>query len=249
MTHASNVLGTVQPIERIAPLVRFPGGLFFVDALQSAGVVPIDLRSIAVDLSAFPGHKALYGPTGTGALYVGLRAEGRIRPLREGGTGGDSSSETQPTLMPYLLEGGTPYALGVAGLSAGIGWVSEHGPGALAAHEVDMLQQVVDWAERLEGWRIAGRWDPSAHVGALSLIVPEGLSPQDLGSILDVSFDIAVRPGLHCVPTFTGGAAPSPRGRSASARAHSPRPTRSRGCSGPSPRSPSASSDRTPSGP
>jgi len=200
MTHASNVLGTVQPIERIAPLVRAAGALFLVDAAQSAGVVPIDLRAVPIDLLAFPGHKALYGPTGTGALYVGPRVDGKIRPWREGGTGGDSSSETQPLLMPYLLEGGTPNVLGAAGLAAGIGWVTDQGPDKLRVHEVGLLQQVVDWIEHSEGWQFAGRWDPATHVGALSLNVPEGLTPQDLGSILDVSFDIAVRPGLHCAP-------------------------------------------------
>lgn len=200
MTHAANVLGTVQPIEAIAPLVRESGALFLVDAAQSAGVVPIDLRSVPIDLLAFPGHKALYGPTGTGALYVGSRADGKLRPWREGGTGGDSSSETQPELMPYFLEGGTPNVLGAAGLAEGIAWVMEQGPDRLRAHEVELLQQVVDWVERNPGWRIAGRWEPAAHVGALSLIVPEGLTPQDLGSILDVSFDVAVRPGLHCAP-------------------------------------------------
>lgn len=200
MTHTSNVLGTVQPIERIAPLVRAAGAYFLVDAAQSAGVIPIDLRATPIDFLAFPGHKALYGPTGTGALYVGPRADGKIRPWREGGTGGDSSSETQPSILPYFLEGGTPNVLGVAGLAAGLAWVREHGPEKLRKHEVDLLQRVVDWVEKSEGWRIAGRWDPAAHAGALSLIVPKGLSPQDIGSILDVSFDIAVRPGLHCAP-------------------------------------------------
>ena len=76
----------------------------------------------------------------------------------------------------------------------------ERGPDNLRNHEVSLLEQVVDWAERTEAWRIAGRWDPATHVGALSLVVPEGLTPQDLGSILDVSFEIAVRPGLHCAP-------------------------------------------------
>ena len=161
---------------------------------------PSTSAAVPIDLLAFPGHKALYGPTGTGALYVGPRADGRIRPWREGGTGGDSSSETQPALMPYLLEGGTPNVLGAAGLAAGIAWVTEQGPEKLRAHEVGLLQQVVDWVEHSEGWRIAGRWDPAAHVGALSLLVPDGLTPQDLGSILDVSFEIAVRPGLHCAP-------------------------------------------------
>lgn len=198
LTHASNVLGTVQPIEAIAPIVRASGALFLVDAAQSAGVVPIDLKATPIDLLAFPGHKSLYGPTGTGALYVGPRAN--PRPWREGGTGGDSSSETQPTLFPYVLEGGTPNVLGVAGLAAGVAWVVERGPETLRRHEVELLQAVVDWAEKSEGWKVAGRWDPASHVGALSLIVPEPLTPQDLGSILDTSFEIAVRPGLHCAP-------------------------------------------------
>lgn len=198
MTHASNVLGTVQPIAAIATIVRESNALFLVDAAQSAGVVPIDLRVTPIDLLAFPGHKALYGPTGTGALYVGPRAN--PRPWREGGTGGDSSSETQPTALPFFLEGGTPNVLGVAGLAAGISWVVERGPDALRRHEVECLERVVEWADAADGWSVAGRWDRETHVGALSLIVPESLTPQDLGSILDGSFEIAVRPGLHCAP-------------------------------------------------
>ncbi len=126
LTHASNVLGTVQPIEAIAAIVREAGALMLVDAAQSAGVVPIDLRASAIDLLAFPGHKALYGPTGTGALYVGPRA--RLRAWREGGTGGDSKNEVQPEELPHALEGGTPNALGIAGLAAGVAWVAERGP-------------------------------------------------------------------------------------------------------------------------
>jgi cysteine desulfurase family protein len=200
MTHASNVLGTVQPIDEIASIVRESGALFLLDAAQTAGVVPLDLRELPVDFVAFPGHKALYGPTGTGALYAGPRTDGRLRPWREGGTGGDSSSPTQPVVLPYALEGGTPNVLGVAGLTAGIAWVAERGPDELRRHEVGLLQRVVDWVQEAEGWRIAGRWDSDAHVGALSLVVPELLTPQDLAAILDTSFDIAVRPGLHCAP-------------------------------------------------
>jgi cysteine desulfurase family protein len=200
MTHASNVLGTVQPIAEVGRIVRERGALFLVDAAQSAGVVPINLRQLAVDMLAFPGHKALYGPTGTGALYVGPRADGKIRPWREGGTGGDSSSPVQPSELPYLLEGGTPNVLGAAGLAAGIAWVADEGPDRLRAHEVGLLQQVVDWVTATPEWLVAGRWDPETHVGALSLVVPTQLTPQDLGAILDSSFDIAVRPGLHCAP-------------------------------------------------
>jgi cysteine desulfurase/selenocysteine lyase len=201
MTHAANVLGTVQPVAAIARMVREADALFLVDAAQTAGVVPIDLRADPIDLLAFPGHKALYGPTGTGALYVGPRAT--VKPWREGGTGGDSKNEVQPDLMPYLLEGGTPNALGIAGLAEGLAWVAGRGPEANRRHEVALLQKVVDWIEgNDDGWRVAGRWDPETHVGALSLITPDldVHHPQELAASLDSSFEIAVRPGLHCAP-------------------------------------------------
>ena len=155
ITHASNVVGTVQPIEAIAPIVREAGALFLVDAAQSAGLVPIDLKTTPIDYLAFPGHKALYGPTGTGALYVGPRAN--PRPWREGGTGGDSSSETMPQELPFLLEGGTPNVLGIAGLVAGVAWVAERGVDASREHEVGLLQKVVDWVEAADGWGYGNR--------------------------------------------------------------------------------------------
>ena len=203
LTHAANVLGTVQPIETIGALVREAGALFLVDAAQSAGVVPIDLKATAIDLLAFPGHKAFYGPTGTGVLYVGPRAD--LRAWREGGTGGDSKSEVQPEELPHALEGGTPNALGIAGLAAGLDWVTRQGAETNRAHEVALLQKVVDWVEaegRSQGWELAGRWDPATHVGALSLITPDldDFHPQVVSDILDTSFGIVVRSGLHCAP-------------------------------------------------
>src|SRR5262249_36818831 len=123
LTHASNVLGAVQPVAEVGRIAQERDVLFLVDAPQPAGVNPIDVQAMAIDLLAFPGHKSLLGPTGTGALYVGPRAT--LRPWREGGTGGDSSSETQPKEFPYHLEGGTPNVLGVAGLAAGVAWVQE----------------------------------------------------------------------------------------------------------------------------
>jgi cysteine desulfurase family protein len=201
MTHAANVLGTVQPIAEIGAIAREAEALLLVDAAQTVGVVPIDLAADPIDLLAFPGHKALYGPTGTGALYVGPRAH--LRPWREGGTGGDSKHPVQPEELPHRLEGGTPNVLGVAGLKAGLDWVAERTPQANRQHEIALLQNVVDWAESGgSGWKIAGRWDPNSHVGALSLISPDvdTLHPQDVADILDTTFDIAIRPGLHCAP-------------------------------------------------
>src|SRR5207302_10010155 len=125
LTHASNVLGAVQPVGEVGRIARERDILYVVDAAQTAGVIPIDVQALYIDLLAFPGHKSLLGPTGTGALYVGPRAT--LRAWREGGTGGDSSSETQPKEFPYFLEGGTPNVLGVAGLAEGLRYVQQHG--------------------------------------------------------------------------------------------------------------------------
>ena len=126
ITHASNVLGTLQPIDEIGGIVRKHGAFLLVDAAQTAGVVPIDVRSMKIDLLAFPGHKALFGPTGTGILYVGPRVN--MHAWREGGTGGDSMSRIQPHKYPFFLEGGTPNVLGIAGLKAGIEFVTQRSP-------------------------------------------------------------------------------------------------------------------------
>jgi selenocysteine lyase/cysteine desulfurase len=159
--------------------------------------VEIDVQEDAIDLLAFPGHKSLLGPTGTGALYVGPRA--RVLAWREGGTGGDSSSETQPRDLPYFLEGGTPNVLGVAGLAAGIAYVVEQGIGRIREHEVALTEQLWRRLEALPGFEVFGHRDASRRVGTLSFRC-EMLAAPELGGILDQAFDIAVRPGLHCAP-------------------------------------------------
>jgi cysteine desulfurase family protein len=197
VTHASNVLGTVQPVAEIGRLVREAGSLFLVDAAQTAGVVPIDIAAMNIDLLAFPGHKSLLGPTGTGALYVGSRTQ--VAAWREGGTGGDSSSETQPRELPYFLEGGTPNVLGVAGLTAGIKYVTERGLGAIHAHETDLCERLWRRLDELGGFEVFGHRDAARRVGTLSFR-SEALPAAELGGILDQAFDIAIRPGLHCAP-------------------------------------------------
>jgi len=197
LTHGSNVLGTVQPIEEIGRIARERDLLLLVDAAQTAGVVPIDVQAMNIDLLAFPGHKALFGPTGTGALYVSPRAN--PRPWREGGTGGDSSSETQPNEYPYQLEGGTPNVLGIAGLIAGIQYVKGRGPDAIRRHEAELVARLWRRLDELPGVTVYGHRDLSRHVGAVSFR-SEMLPATELGGILDQAFDIAVRPGLHCAP-------------------------------------------------
>ena len=197
LTHASNVLGTVQPIAEVGRIAREHDLLFLVDAAQTAGVVPVDVQEMNIDLLAFPGHKSLLGPTGTGALYVGPRA--RLRPWREGGTGGDSSSETQPREFPYYLEGGTPNVLGVAGLAAGIQYVQEQGIDKIHAHEVALVEQLWRRLDELGSYQVFGHRDGSCRVGTLSFR-SAALPAAELGGILDQAFDIAIRPGLHCAP-------------------------------------------------
>ncbi len=210
LTHASNVVGTVQPISAIGKIAREHNLLFLVDAAQTAGVLPIDIQTMGIDLLALPGHKSLFGPTGTGALYAGSRA--KVGVWREGGTGGDSSSETQPRDLPYFLEGGTPNVLGIAGMTAGIKFVKQQGLKKIHDHEVELTAILWQRLDEIGGFKVLGHRDMSQRVATLSFQC-ESLPAAELGGILDQAFDIAIRPGLHCAPyihraqgTFPDGA-------------------------------------------
>jgi cysteine desulfurase / selenocysteine lyase len=199
ITHASNVLGTVQPIAQIGEVCRQASDaiLFLVDAAQTAGVVPIDVQAQLIDLMAAPGHKCLYGPTGTGFLYVSPRV--KLRPWREGGTGGDSSTPTQPKDFPYFLEGGTPNVLGIVGMIAGLDYVEAETPDRIRVHEVALCDRLRESLLEHGKFEFYGHLDPVQRVGTLSIRLPDLPAP-DLGGILDQAFDIAIRPGLHCSP-------------------------------------------------
>jgi cysteine desulfurase / selenocysteine lyase len=207
VTHASNVTGLIQPIEEIGARVRAHGALYLVDAAQSAGVVELSVKRAHIDLLALSGHKALLGPMGTGVLVVGERAE--PRPWREGGTGGDSTSPTQPREYPHALEAGTPNAVGLAGLNAAFDALA---PADTLAHEQQLLGRLLQGLQALDGVRVMGDTAAARRVGTLSFTV-SWMRPEELGAILDESFDIAVRAGLHCAPrahqalgTFPDGA-------------------------------------------
>lgn len=197
LTHASNVLGTVQPIDAVGKIAREREVLFLVDAAQTAGVIPIDIQATCIDLLAFPGHKSLLGPTGTGALYVGPGAI--VGAWREGGTGGDSKQPVQPSEFPHVLEGGTPNVHGIVGLIEGVRFVQQRGIDAMRDHELKLIEQIVRWAEESKLCQVAGKYDPASHVATVSLINPRW-ETQEVAMALDEAFEICVRPGLHCAP-------------------------------------------------
>ncbi len=197
ITHASNVTGTVQPITEIGQVARDHDLLFLVDGAQTAGVLPIDVRVMNIDLLALPGHKGLFGPTGTGLLYVGPRT--KVRAWREGGTGGNSADETQPVQLPFFLEGGTPNVLGVAGLADGIRFVVDKGLESIHHHEISLTERLWRRLDEMPQVKVVGHRDHSRRVGTLSF-KHDSIAAAELGGILDEAFQIAIRPGLHCAP-------------------------------------------------
>jgi cysteine desulfurase family protein len=195
--HVSNVSGTIQPIEAIAAIAREAGVLFLLDAAQSAGCIPIDVVATGIDMLAVPGHKGLYGPQGTGLLYVAPGVA--MRPLLAGGTGSNSTSEEQPDSFPDGFEAGTHNLPGIAGLKAGIEFVLEKGADGIGTHERKLVNAARSACADIPGITFYGPDDQSLRSGVLSFT----LSGHDAASVafeLDQRFDIAVRAGLHCAP-------------------------------------------------
>lgn len=209
MTHASNVLGTIQDAASVGAIAREADVLFCLDAAQTIGVYPIDVQAMQIDLLAFPGHKSLLAPTGTGGLYVGERvpepseqvdcSSGRLMPFREGGTGGDSKTPTQPAEYPHYLEGGTPNTIGIIGLEAGLDYLSTLEPGKTLSHEQALVQQVIDFVGSDDRFVLYGNGDAASRVGTVSFNVPD-MDSQEVSGVLDSAFEFAVRSGLHCAP-------------------------------------------------
>lgn len=195
LNHCSNVTGSVQPIEKIGPWCRQQGILFMVDAAQSAGVFPLDVETMSIDLLAAPGHKSLFGVQGVGFLYVGKSVH--LRPLKYGGTGTFSSQLTQPEQMPEHLECGTLNTPALAALSAGVQFVEEVGLTAIRLHEQNLINHLRAGLEPLDAVTLYG---PSATEGAVLSFNIDQRDPAEVGFLLDHHYHIAVRVGLHCSP-------------------------------------------------
>ena len=212
LNHASNVCGTLLPVPDAGKLARRHGCLLLVDVAQTAGAFPINMEADRIDLLAFTGHKALGGPMGTGGLVIGERVElGRLEPLKRGGTGSRSEREEQPDFLPDMCESGTPNTVGLAGLLAGVRWVTERGVDAIRQHEVEMAQRLIDDLCEVPGVTVHGGHDAARQAATISFNV-DGLEPSDVGLLLDDEHGIMCRVGLHCAPAAHKTLGTFPRG-------------------------------------
>jgi cysteine desulfurase family protein len=221
INHASNVTGSIAPLAEIAALAHEAGALLLVDAAQTAGVLPIDMSTLGIDLLAFTGHKGLQGPPGTGGLVLADSFDSNLLdPLVRGGTGSRSEFEIQPDDLPDRYESGTPNGVGIAGLGAGLNWLKEHGVASLREHEKALATRLREGLSSIPGLRLYGPADPMLATAVVSFTLA-GKRVSEIGYRLDDEFDILCRVGLHCAPaahrsigSFPEGAvrlAPGPR--------------------------------------
>jgi cysteine desulfurase/selenocysteine lyase len=201
MTHASNVTGTIMPVQEIGLLTRERvDTVLCVDAAQTAGALPIDVAAMGVDLLAFTGHKSLYGPQGTGGLYIRKGLDKKIAPLMRGGTGSRSEFEEQPDFMPDKYECGTPNTVGLAGLSAGAAYILEKGVEAVRDKEDALTRLFLDRLHALgEDVTIYGPRSAQDRISVISFKLRD-ITASDAALYLDEHWGIMCRPGLHCAP-------------------------------------------------
>lgn len=196
MTHGSNVTGTLNPIEDIGAVCAQAGVPFMVDASQTAGAIPIDAARMHIDLLAFPGHKSLLGPTGTGGLYIAPSVS--PRPVRSGGTGVFSHVRLQPDPLPYHYEAGTQNTVGIAGLAAGVRYILERSVSGIFHEEQAMLQRLIQGLSQIPGVTVYGPLS-SPRAAAVSFNIAD-MDCADVATILETYYQISVRAGLQCAP-------------------------------------------------
>lgn len=196
-THISNLTGSIQPIAEFGRIAKERNITFLVDAAQSAGVYDIDVRAMGIDLLAFPGHKSLLGPQGTGGLYVNEELD--LTTIMEGGTGSFSNSVDQPILMPDKLESGTLNAPGLIALGAGIDFILSEGMTKIRAHEEDLAFRFMAGLSEISGVAVYGPKVRGKHAPVVMMNLRD-MDSSELALRLNDDFDIAVRPGLHCAP-------------------------------------------------
>jgi selenocysteine lyase/cysteine desulfurase len=210
VNHGSNVIGTIQPVAEIGAICREASVPLCIDAAQTAGVVPIDMQAMKVDIVAFTGHKSLLGPMGVGGLCVGEGIE--IHHTRAGGTGVNSAKRRHLDEYPYRLEFGTPNMMGIAGLASGVDFIEARG-GVVQIHREEMALARTLWQglRETDGVTLYCAESLESHTPVLSFNI-DGFDPAQAGARLDVDFGVACRTGLHCAPLVHEGIGTSPEG-------------------------------------
>ncbi|MBT3401321.1 MAG: aminotransferase class V-fold PLP-dependent enzyme [Rhodospirillaceae bacterium] len=197
--HVSNVTGTAQPIQAVADIAAAAGIPCVIDVAQSIGHMEIDVQQLGADFVAFPGHKGLLGPLGTGVLYVKPGAEERCHTMKEGGTGTISELATHPLTMPDKYEIGSHNAIGIAGLLAGVEWILERGVDNLRRHDAELCELFLSATADIDGLTVYGPRDVADRTGVFSVTIA-GLTCHQLADKLEADFGILTRPGIHCAP-------------------------------------------------
>lgn len=197
VTHGSNLTGTLVPVAEIGQVAKEFGVVLMVDACQTAGVYPIDVEEMNIGMLAFTGHKSLYGPQGTGGLYIAPDLD--VQPLLHGGTGGYSERIDQPPTRPDRYESGTRNTAGLAGLLAGLEFLEEIGLEKIREHEAALTKRLHKGLMEIPGVTIYGPPLGEERVPIVSFAV-EGFESHEIGFILDRHYQICVRSGLHCSP-------------------------------------------------
>lgn len=198
-THASNVMGTLVPLEELGKIAREAGLDFVVDTAQTAGCLPLDMQKIGATVLAFTGHKHLLGPVGIGGFVLTEEAAARMKPLYEGGTGSVSDREEQPAFPPDRFESGTLNALGIVGLGGALDYLVQVGLDRIRAKEQALTRRLLEGLEEIPGVIIYGPKDAARQTGTVALNLRE-VDNAELAYVLDQKYRIMTRSGLHCAP-------------------------------------------------
>ena len=199
INHASNVCGTVQPIESIGAICKAHNLHFIVDAAQTAGVIPIDVKACHINALCFTGHKGLLGPQGIGGIIFTKEMAQTLTPLIAGGTGSFSHLETMPTNMPDAFEAGTLNLPGIIGLNEGLSYIESVGMENIHNHELALTKTFLEGLRSITGVNIIGKQDIQDRTAVVSITI-DGMDPASIAYELESTYHIMTRVGLHCAP-------------------------------------------------
>ena len=199
INHASNVCGTIQPLESIGPICKAHNLQFIVDAAQTAGVIPIDVKACHIDALCFTGHKGLLGPQGIGGIILTKEMAQNLTPLIAGGTGSFSHLETLPTHMPDAFEAGTLNLPGIIGLNEGLSYIESQGMENIHNHELALTQAFLEELQSIDVVNIIGKQDIQDRTAVVSITI-DSMDPASIAYELESTYHIMTRVGLHCAP-------------------------------------------------